>query len=185
MKGNSTTTKQKVIVLGTVFLVVVSLAVWFTPFFLMNHIYDGAKKTFEADSGQPFLVKPIDEGTQELIGVIESSWTCTSEEVDGVYSEALRLAGFDPNVEGVIRLLTFRLPDFSWLDMSQNKDSLEVAVVYATVAPISIDNTIHVSSDRRIVLIRVGERTAMVFRETPDGMHESLWADRKGLLEDG
>ena len=185
MTGKTITTKKNVIVLGTVALVVASLAVSFTPFLLLKPKYDDAKKRIEEDSPQPFAVRPIDEDTKNLLGVIESSWTCTSEEVDGVYSEALRLAGFDPNVEGMIRLLTFRLPDFSWLDMSQNKDSLEVAVVYAILAPISIDNTIHVFSDRRIALIRVGERTAMVFRETPDGMHESLWADRKGLLEDG
>ena len=168
------TAKRVGIVVGAVILVAALLALWFIPLFSLNAKYERTKKMLEEDLGQPFSVRPIDKDIQKTLGVIESTWQCQTEEAPGPHSDAMRLAGIAPNVEGLIQLYNGRMPEFSWLDSSQNRKSLEVAVAQAMIVPMSINKTIYVSADGRLAFVRVTKGTAYIFRENEDGLTETV-----------
>lgn len=177
------TAKRMGIVLGAAMLVTALLALWLIPFVVLNAKYERAKNNLEQDLGQPFSVRPFDADIQKKLGAIESTWECTSEDVPGPHSDAMRLAGIAPSVEGLIRLYNYRMPEFSWLDASQNRKSLEIAAVQAVIVPISIDNTIHFSAAQRLALVRVTRRFVLIFRETENGLSETVWVGPKENTE--
>ena len=177
------TAKRTSIALGAAVLVAALLALWLIPFVLLNAKYERARINLEQDLGPPFSVRPFDGDMQKTLGVIESTWECTSEEVSGPYSDAMRLAGIVPSAEGLIQLYNYRMPQFSWLDLSQNRKSLEIGAVQAVVVTISIDNTIHFSAEQRLALVRVSKRTVLMFRETESGLSETVWVGPKENFE--
>ena len=168
----------------TAVLVAGLLAVWLV--FLLNAQadYDPARGRLDADLGEPFAVRLIDEDLRKTIGVIESTWQRQGKGVPSPHAAALRLAGIAPSVDGLIELYYYRMPDFSWLNSSRNRESREIAFVQAKIVPISLDKTIHVSADRRIALVRVTEAVVFIFREDPNGLSETVWARPTGSVEE-
>ena len=53
---------------------------------------------------------------------------------------------------------------------------LKIGAVQGTIIPVSTDNTIHVSSDKRLAVIFHRDDLASVFRDTDQGLSEALWA---------
>lgn len=177
------TAKRISIALGAAMLVAALLALWLIPFVFLNAKYQRARNNLEQDLGQPFSVRPFDGDMQKTLGVIESTWECTSGDVPGPHSDAMRLAGIAPSVEGLIQLYNYRMPEFSWLDSSRNRKSLEIAAVQAVIVPISIDNIIHFSAEQRLALVRVTKRTVLIFRETESGLSETVWVGPEENIE--
>ena len=79
-------------------------------------------------------------------------------------------AGLPSTVEGLIQLYNFRMPEFSWLSLEQNRKSARIGAVQALFVSTSIDRTIHVSPQRRLALVRVHEGTMFIFFEKENGL---------------
>jgi hypothetical protein len=55
---------------------------------------------------------------------------------------------------------------------------MSIALVQATIVPISIDQTIHISADRSLALILHSDSVASIVRETESGLQEELWTKK-------
>jgi hypothetical protein len=90
----------------------------------------------------------------------------------------MKTAGMTPTVTNVAELLDYRMPSYAWFSPGENAKALSIAVVQATIVPISTDQTIHISADRSLALILHSDSVASVFRETESGLQEELWTKK-------
>ncbi len=169
-------------VVGILVLALIATIV-LVPAVVANRKYEEGRRKLGSELGSPFTVREFDARTQDLLRNIEADWSCTSSEVGGPYQQAMKTVGIMPTVEGLTELFNYRMPAYSWFSPTKNADAISISAVQAIIVPVSLDQTIHVSTDRSLAVILHADGVASVFRETENGLLEELWV-RKGIEQD-
>jgi len=170
------TAKRIVVILGIIAIIsfVALSTFWLVPMLQEKMQYDALKDVIAETSGPPFLVKPFDAEMQKTLGIIESTWLLQKDDTIA-YSNVMRRAGISPTVDGMIQLLNYQMPDFSWTSPSENKKSLSMTHAKIVVVPMSHDNTLHVSADHRVALAYPSETVVFIYRVDKNGLSGSFW----------
>lgn len=145
--------------------------------------YDEAKEKYENELPSRFAVQQINSATREKLREIAAGWSCRKTDVGGAYSQAMELAGMAPTAADVVQLFNYRMPAYAWFDPDANTKSKSLAIIQATIVPISIDQTIYLSADKSMILILHSESEASIIRETESGLQEELWTKNSNTTD--
>lgn len=166
---------KNIAVVISVMLIALVVALLLVPSIAAKRKYDTAKQKLEKELPGTFTVKEFDSTMQNKLGEIETQWSCSTSEINGPHSQALKTVGMDSTVPNLATLFNYRIPAYAWFDLDQNARNMSIAAIQAIIVPISTDQTIHMSADRSVALVLHTSRTASIFRDTAKGLQEALW----------
>jgi hypothetical protein len=133
--------------------------------------YDKARQAI----GPPFLLGTLDSRDEALLAEAKEHWKCMYD-AKSESAKVLVIAGYEPTVAGLTALLTYSLPQYSWISSVQNNKATRVATAQTLLFPISTDHTVHAAADRHTALIILMDRQILVFEDSPSGLRESSYA---------
>ena len=132
--------------------------------------------------GEPYRLVAMSSHMETLLEDVEGEWDLAGQSVDGPYSQSVRVAGDEPAARTLAALLTYGMPEYSWWRQGRNRRAAKMAVILAMVLPKSVDRSVHVSHDSHVALIRCTDRVAYIFRDTDEGLRESFYVNREGVI---
>jgi hypothetical protein len=167
---------KKLIIILISIILVAYFGSWLSLHFAAKKKFDKARN--EINTG--ILTREImDAQTRELLTIVRKDWTKHTSEVNGAHSVALKLAGIRPTVSNLVDLFSSRVPEYSFFSLSKNKESAIIAPILAMLLPITVDGTIHVSSDGSLALIQNSANTVHVFTDESEGLREEWYRREK------
>ena len=162
---------KKVLVPG-----IVVVGVVFTAWQVYGKVrYDDMRGRLETPA---FTVRPIDAETAEFIGKVKETWSLHQQEnPDPIFAEISSVTGFEENVEGVAKLYTHEIPEYSFVDLRRNAKEAVMAVTLAVAIPQSLDNQFYTSEG--IGFVKLGENHLELFEDTDEGLSRSLYINQE------
>jgi len=136
----------------------------------------GTKKTY--DKTKMELANHVLSGTtmndekRAWLKEVRSAWTETTNQVGGPHTEALQTLGWEPSVSSLVKLMTYRMPEYSLVGFGRNKYPLAIGTIQAILIPISMDKSIHVSGNRNVALIQHSPIFVTLFQNDNGGLRE-------------
>ncbi len=167
---------KKLIPALVVVVIVVFVGSWLGLSFQTKAKYDNLRKEL---SKYPVTVSPMDNRTNELLLEIESKWTCKLNETNGPHSFALKGLGLTPSVKNVAYLISFQMPEYSWLSQESNKEATKFAMIKGEMSPKVTDKTIHISANEKTAFVIIKDNIVLVFRDEANGMREMVYSKNK------
>jgi hypothetical protein len=163
-----------------VLAVAIAIGAWLVVSFRAKRKYDEAR----AELAEHVLsAVPMDAQTNALLTEVRTSWVEEYSEVAGMYADALKTIGLKPSVSNLIEVFTYRLPKYSLLPPGRNKRPMLIGMIQAELLPMSVDQSIHVSDDRHVALIRCRTSLVFVFTDETGGLREARYCLKKENFE--
>jgi len=160
----------------------VGIGAWLTFSLRAKRKYDDAR----ADLGKHlFSVVQMDGDTTALLAEVQTNWVESYSEVGSVYTEALKTVGLSPSVSNLIEMFTYRMPEYSLLFPSRNKEPAAMGQIQATLLPMSVDGLIYVSEDQHLAMIRCKTNVVLVFADEAGGLREAQYCVKEENVEPG
>ena len=114
---------------------------------------------------------PMDAKTMSLVGKAREHWAQrTGVNLAVPYSDALKILKLKPTVSNLVHVLTYQIPEYSYLSENQNIESGKIAIVQGLLLPGTIDGSIHVSEDGQLALLKLKAKYFMIFSENGNGL---------------
>ena len=123
--------------------------------------YDTLRDTL----GAPLKTVTMSTEIETLYYEAQNTWREQFNVINGPDSEAMELLNLKPTVTNWVNTVTYILPEYKFGSLNKNKDSVRTAMTRNLIAPISIDNSIHLSKDGHIALIRIKEGSIFVLSD--------------------
>lgn len=120
----------------------------------------------------------MDAATERFLADVRENWTERSNELNGIYGQALQALDRSPSVQNLVDFLTYQMPPFSLVAPQRNYRPAVIGMFQAQILPRSEDGYIHVSEDRSVALIRVHPKEVFLFENEAPGMRETVWVLR-------
>lgn len=172
---------MKKLILTIVILIVVAGAVaWLAVNLRAKPKYDKMRHELSEIS---YSVVEMDADTTALLADVRGNWFESHSETEGPHSKALETVGLRPSVSNLTHVFTYRLPEYSFLSLDQNKKSAAMGMIQATIFPVTIDQSIHVSDDGHLALIRCQKNLVYVFSDEETGLRETMYYVKKKNIE--
>ena len=171
---------KKLIPAIVVVLIVVGVGVWLTLNLRAKRKYDRMRDGLSQHS---YSLVQMDAGTTALLAEVRGNWVESHSETEGPHSKALETVGLRPSVSNLTHVFTYRLPEYSFLSLDQNKKSATMGMIQGTIFPVTIDQSIHVSDDGHLVLIRCQKNLVYVFSDEETGLREAMYYVKKMNIE--
>lgn len=115
---------------------------------------------------------PISDEKQEWLNEVRSSWTETTNQIGGPHTDALQTVGWEPSISNLIKLMTYRMPEYSAVAFGRNKRPMEIGAIQAVLTPVSTDKLIHVFGNGEVALIQHSPTLVSVFQNEEGGLRE-------------
>ncbi len=120
----------------------------------------------------------MDSGIQELIIEARAKWTKKYSKIDGSHSNILMMKGLKPTVSNLVNIFTYTLPEYSFFSLDFNRKSIEMCKIQNMIFPVSIDNLIYISKNKKVAIIRVEKNVILLFSDVEPGLQETLYINR-------
>jgi len=171
---------KKLIPAIAVLAVAIAIGAWLVVSFRAKRRYDDARGEL---AKHVLSAVPMDAQTTALLTEVRTSWVEEYSEVAGLYSDALKTIGLKPSVSNLIEVFTYRMPEYSLLSPGRNKKPRLIGMIQAQLLPVSVDQSIHVSDDRHVALIRCQTSLVFVFSDDTGGLREAKYCLKKANIE--
>jgi|GEM_PF-2717804 len=122
-------------------------------------------------------VKPLSLAPESSKSVADlkkkiQGWYCTKD--DGMVPEALKVVGWNANLQKAVELLTYDMPAYSWISPVSNQKASTIKASSALIS--SADGQLHYCQSERFAWIEQrSNRIIVVLREGDHGLHQELW----------
>lgn len=161
--------------LAPAFLLVI-VVIGFVAYLLVSFASKGKYDKVRLELANHVLSEtPMDEEREALLNELGTNGTVVSSALNGPYTDALKTLGWEPSVESVVELMTYRMPEYSWMALGGNQRPMNVGAVQAVVLSSSVDKQIHVSDDRQVALIQISPAIVYVFQNEQGGIRETQY----------
>lgn len=134
--------------------------------------YDQMRDKLANELGGGLSAVPLDQAMLDEV----TQWSVLSSETAdaSAHTQSLKTLGKEPTVENLVDLLSGGMPPYAWFDLPRNRRNLETGAVLATITPVSVDGSIHVSADGGTAIILHSDGVASVFTDTEDGLRDEI-----------
>ena len=167
---------MKRIIIKAFATLVVCLVSWYAFWSIKVKLkYDKVKADLSENT---YHVMEINDEKGKFLNEIQKKWRIYLNIVNGGSSEGLKLIKFDNSVSGILKLLTYHMPEYSWFSTEQTKKQCVIASVYCMLAPQSVDNIIYVSKDMNLAFIQINEGLVLVYQNDKMGLREILYVKK-------
>jgi hypothetical protein len=155
-------------------LIVVAVAIWLVMNLRAKQKYDLAMQEIRQTQ---YAAVELEGDAADVLAKARSDWTVHFAEVGGPYSEALSIRGLPPTVANLVDFITRPLPEYSFFSAERNMKATEAGMIKALICPITIDGSIHVSSDGQLALIQLSENAILVVEDSEEGLRETTYVN--------
>jgi len=159
-------------------LIVIGAGAWLALNLRAKRKYDKMRNELSELS---YSVVEMDADTTALLAEVREKWTQSHSQIDGPHSEALKTLGLNPSVSNLAHVFTYRLPKYSLLSIEQNKKSAAMGLVQGILMPVTIDESIHVSADGHLALVRCKTDLVYVFADENTGLREEMYYVKRDI----
>jgi hypothetical protein len=122
-----------------------------------------------------FSVVPMDQDTRALLARVRSEWEEPYTQVGGPTSESLEIFGLRPCVANLVEICSRQMPDYCFVSPSRNKWAAVLGIDQLVFFAPSMDQSLHVSDDGHVALMRCGTNCVYVFSDEAAGLRETLY----------
>ncbi len=122
-----------------------------------------------------FSVLPMNEDITTLLAEVRAEWEERHSQVGGPHSDGLESIGMHPCVANLVEACSYQLPEYSFLSPNQNRRATVMAIYQLTIFAPSMDQSLHVSDDGHLAVIRCGTNCVYVFSDEDAGLREALY----------
>jgi len=161
-------------------LIVVGVGAWLTLNLRAKPKYDELRDRLAQCSYSPVQ---MDAATTALLIEVRENWFQSHSQIDGPHSDALKTIGRRPCVSNLTHIFTYRLPEYSFFSPNQNKKSVVMGMIQSTIFPVTVDDSIHLSDDGHVAILRVRTNLVQVFSDELTGLREAMYYVKKGNIE--
>ncbi len=171
-----------VLIVAVAIGIAIGIGTWLTLNLRAKQKYDKARD--ELAKGLPSVVK-MDSDTMAFVADVRANWVESYSEVRGVHSDALKTLGLRPTVKNLVHVFTHRLPEYTFLSPEQNLKSMVMGIVQGTIVPMTNDQSIHLSDDGHLALVRCHTNIVLMFSDEPTGLREAMYKVKQKNIEPG
>ena len=121
---------MKKIAIIILIIIVVLAGIWFWIGLKAKAKYDKARNRLIAERPKPYSVVPFTDTTTALLEKAQGEWIERYTEINGPNTMALETLKLKPTVKNLVYVLTYQMPEYSWLSSSQNEIATKTALVH-------------------------------------------------------
>ncbi len=165
------------LVLAVNCMLVVLLPAWWFVFGLRAKLrYDGLVGRLTVVK---FAVTPMDPQTKTFLSEVQSNWTCKTDRINGPIAEAVKLAGLDPSVRGVIQMFNYQIPSFCWVSRGRNIKVAAVGMFKESFCKRFTDRTFYVSDDGHHAFVWSPTNVLFLVEDHTNGLRDALYLNSR------
>lgn len=131
---------------------------------------------FRISEEERIPIVELDSKLRDVVHEIEKTWQLRTDDVNEQEAELFRLIGFDHSVDGMMELLSYRIPSYSWFDQERNLANTTIGFVSKAFSTTkTIDGVYFLSRDPKMIVIRPTEDSLLLYKESPNGLREVVY----------